>query len=140
MLVVAADHRQYFLWYLILLPFYLPYSSLLASPRLGLTAAGLWVGTQVCFPPLHASTSSRDLLLTLCAGLVASTSLRTRILGPKHVRARPIRVRVGLFCGQLLDFGYHGDGYWEQRSASEPDGKECGEGREERAGEVEYLL
>ncbi|KAK3178015.1 GPI mannosyltransferase 1 [Lepraria neglecta] len=37
---------QYFLWYTILLPFYLPYSSLLSSPRLGMTAAALWVGTQ----------------------------------------------------------------------------------------------
>lgn len=37
---------QYFLWYLILLPFYLPNSSLLSSPRLGLTAAALWVATQ----------------------------------------------------------------------------------------------
>lgn len=37
---------QYFLWYMILLPFYLPYSSLLSSPRLGLTAAVLWAATQ----------------------------------------------------------------------------------------------
>lgn len=32
---------------MILLPFYLPYSSLLSSPRLGLTAAALWLATQV---------------------------------------------------------------------------------------------
>jgi hypothetical protein len=38
---------KYFLWYTILLPFYLPYSSLLASPRLGLTAATLWILSQV---------------------------------------------------------------------------------------------
>ncbi|KAF6234743.1 hypothetical protein HO173_006963 [Letharia columbiana] len=37
---------QYFLWYMILLPFYLPHSSLLSSPRLGLTAAALWVTAQ----------------------------------------------------------------------------------------------
>ncbi|MCJ1456745.1 GPI mannosyltransferase 1 [Mycoblastus sanguinarius] len=37
---------QYFLWYTILLPFYLPYSSFLSSSRLGITAAVLWVGTQ----------------------------------------------------------------------------------------------
>ncbi|MCJ1301557.1 GPI mannosyltransferase 1 [Hypocenomyce scalaris] len=37
---------QYFLWYLIFLPFYLPSSSLLSKPRLGLTAAGAWIGTQ----------------------------------------------------------------------------------------------
>ncbi|KAL4869579.1 hypothetical protein BDV12DRAFT_76282 [Aspergillus spectabilis] len=37
---------QYFLWYLIFLPFYLPNSSLLQSPRLGITVAGLWVVGQ----------------------------------------------------------------------------------------------
>ncbi|OQV08996.1 hypothetical protein CLAIMM_13186 [Cladophialophora immunda] len=34
---------QYFLWYLIFLPLYLPNSSLLARPSLGLTALALWV-------------------------------------------------------------------------------------------------
>ncbi|KAI4221157.1 MAG: hypothetical protein LQ349_007912 [Xanthoria aureola] len=38
--------KQYFLWYLILLPFYLPHSSFLSSPRLGILALTLWVGTQ----------------------------------------------------------------------------------------------
>lgn len=37
---------QYFLWYLVLLPFYLPSSSLLASPRLGTAVAVAWVGSQ----------------------------------------------------------------------------------------------
>ncbi|KAJ5698067.1 GPI mannosyltransferase 1 [Penicillium macrosclerotiorum] len=34
---------QYFIWYLILLPFYLPSSSLIKKPTLGITAAILWV-------------------------------------------------------------------------------------------------
>ncbi|PLB51614.1 hypothetical protein P170DRAFT_376194 [Aspergillus steynii IBT 23096] len=34
---------QYFLWYLVFLPFYLPSSSLLQNPKLGLLAIGLWV-------------------------------------------------------------------------------------------------
>ncbi|KIX93848.1 uncharacterized protein Z520_10473 [Fonsecaea multimorphosa CBS 102226] len=34
---------QYFLWYLIFLPLYLPNSSLLARPSLGITALALWV-------------------------------------------------------------------------------------------------
>lgn len=38
---------QYFLWYTILLPFYLPYSSLLSCPRLGLLAGTLWILSQV---------------------------------------------------------------------------------------------
>ncbi|PQE15842.1 GPI mannosyltransferase 1 protein [Rutstroemia sp. NJR-2017a BBW] len=37
---------QYFLWYTILLPLYLPSSSLLQRPSLGLLAATLWVLTQ----------------------------------------------------------------------------------------------
>ncbi|KAF2837019.1 glycosyltransferase family 50 protein [Patellaria atrata CBS 101060] len=38
---------QYFLWYLVFLPFYLPSSSLLHQPKLGLTALGLWIFGQV---------------------------------------------------------------------------------------------
>ena len=38
---------QYFLWYLVLLPLYLPRSSLLARPRLGASVLALWVAMQV---------------------------------------------------------------------------------------------
>ncbi|KAL4786542.1 PIG-M-domain-containing protein [Aspergillus varians] len=37
---------QYFLWYLIFLPFHLPTSSLLRNPRLGASVAALWVVGQ----------------------------------------------------------------------------------------------
>ncbi|OJJ96218.1 glycosyltransferase family 50 protein [Aspergillus aculeatus ATCC 16872] len=37
---------QYFLWYLIFLPLYLPYSSFLRKPRLGVGALGAWVVAQ----------------------------------------------------------------------------------------------
>ncbi|KAL3427462.1 GPI mannosyltransferase (FHA domain-containing protein) [Phlyctema vagabunda] len=37
---------QYFLWYMVFLPFYLPNSSLLRNRALGLTAAALWIATQ----------------------------------------------------------------------------------------------
>ncbi|KAH8594629.1 GPI mannosyltransferase [Bisporella sp. PMI_857] len=37
---------QYFLWYMVFLPFYLPTSSLLARPYLGVSAGALWVATQ----------------------------------------------------------------------------------------------
>ncbi|KKK19394.1 hypothetical protein ARAM_004268 [Aspergillus rambellii] len=40
---------QYFLWYLIFLPFYLPDSSLLRNPRLGVLAAALWVVSQAAW-------------------------------------------------------------------------------------------
>ncbi|KAI9825823.1 MAG: GPI mannosyltransferase 1 [Thelocarpon impressellum] len=37
---------QYFLWYMVFLPFYLPNSSFLAHPSRGVLAAALWVSTQ----------------------------------------------------------------------------------------------
>ncbi|KAF2210773.1 glycosyltransferase family 50 protein [Cercospora zeae-maydis SCOH1-5] len=37
---------QYFLWYMVFLPFYLPSSSLLRKPRTGITALLLWVAGQ----------------------------------------------------------------------------------------------
>ncbi|KAI1395735.1 glycosyltransferase family 50 protein, partial [Hypoxylon fuscum] len=37
---------QYFLWYMVFLPLYLPSSSLLRSPILGLSALTLWIATQ----------------------------------------------------------------------------------------------
>lgn len=38
---------QYFLWYMVFLPFYLPNSSLLRNPKLGIFATALWVAAQV---------------------------------------------------------------------------------------------
>ncbi|KAF3895614.1 GPI mannosyltransferase 1 [Trichophyton interdigitale] len=37
---------QYFLWYLVFLPLYLPYSSLIKQPLFGITVAALWAGAQ----------------------------------------------------------------------------------------------
>jgi len=37
---------QYFLWYMVLLPLYLPRSTFLKNPKLGITAAVLWVAAQ----------------------------------------------------------------------------------------------
>ncbi|KAL8921694.1 MAG: hypothetical protein Q9208_005623 [Pyrenodesmia sp. 3 TL-2023] len=62
---------QYFLWYLILLPFYLPYSSFLARPRLGLTALILWTGAQALW--LHQAYRLEFLgLSTFVPGLFVS--------------------------------------------------------------------
>lgn len=38
--------EQYFLWYMVLLPLYLPRSSFLRDKRLGATALALWVAAQ----------------------------------------------------------------------------------------------
>ncbi|KAI0998286.1 GPI mannosyltransferase 1 [Podosphaera aphanis] len=40
---------QYFLWYLVFLPFYLPRSSLVTRKTLGLVAAILWLSTQLAW-------------------------------------------------------------------------------------------
>ncbi|KAK8043534.1 gpi mannosyltransferase [Apiospora rasikravindrae] len=40
---------QYFLWYMVFLPLYLPHSSLTRRPRLGLAALGLWVAAQAAW-------------------------------------------------------------------------------------------
>jgi Mannosyltransferase (PIG-M) len=40
---------QYFLWYMVFLPLYLPNSSMLRNPRLGITALALWVLTQAAW-------------------------------------------------------------------------------------------
>ncbi|KAI6900674.1 hypothetical protein KC318_g8337 [Hortaea werneckii] len=34
---------QYFLWYMVFLPFYLPYSSFMRRPELGVSALVLWI-------------------------------------------------------------------------------------------------
>lgn len=39
--------RQYFLWYMVFLPFYLPTSSLVRQPKLGFSALALWIIGQV---------------------------------------------------------------------------------------------
>ncbi|KAI9702290.1 MAG: GPI mannosyltransferase 1 [Bogoriella megaspora] len=38
---------QYFLWYMMFLPFYMPFSSMLQKPRIGITALVLWILGQV---------------------------------------------------------------------------------------------
>lgn len=46
---VLADFVQYFLWYMIFLPLYLPGSSMLRNPRLGVSALILWVVGQAAW-------------------------------------------------------------------------------------------
>nr|POE77702.1 gpi mannosyltransferase 1 [Quercus suber]POE77713.1 gpi mannosyltransferase 1 [Quercus suber] len=43
---LCLTRRQYFLWYMVFLPFYLPNSSLLRKPWLGGTALLLWIAGQ----------------------------------------------------------------------------------------------
>jgi len=45
----TADKTQYFLWYMVFLPFYLPNSSLLRKPRLGFAVLAFWVIGQAAW-------------------------------------------------------------------------------------------
>ena len=112
--LLTALPPQYFLWYTILLPFYLPYSSLLSSPRLGLTAAVLWIGTQVFISlPLPPTLLLQpNLLLTMVLGSLAPTSISTRIPRQKHVHTWPLRCRISILRSQLLDPGDYDWRYW----------------------------
>lgn len=47
----SADLQQYFLWYLVFLPLYLPFSTFTAKPKTGVSALAAWVITQVSSPP-----------------------------------------------------------------------------------------
>ncbi|KAI6882014.1 glycosyltransferase family 50 protein [Hortaea werneckii] len=40
---------QYFLWYMVFLPFYLPYSSFMSRPKLGVSALVLWILGQAAW-------------------------------------------------------------------------------------------
>ncbi|KAL8727354.1 MAG: hypothetical protein Q9166_006122 [cf. Caloplaca sp. 2 TL-2023] len=100
---------QYFLWYLILLPFYLPYSSFLSKPRLGLAALILWVGTQGLW--LHQAYRLEFLgLSTFAPGLFVSNLLF-------------FAVNVWILGVIIEDIGSRGGGGGKpSRSGSEPKG------------------
>ncbi|KAF3922543.1 hypothetical protein ABW21_db0204134 [Orbilia brochopaga] len=79
---------QYFMWYLVLLPFYLPHSSLMRQPVKGIAALVAWVATQAAWlglayqlefegkstfwPGLWAAASAFFLVNCLILGTVAS--------------------------------------------------------------------
>lgn len=44
-----TNNLQYFLWYMMFLPYYLPDSTLLRSPRVGITALVFWILGQVAW-------------------------------------------------------------------------------------------
>ncbi|CAK48470.1 uncharacterized protein An12g01880 [Aspergillus niger] len=58
---------QYFLWYLIFLPFYLPRSSMLKAPRFGGAVAAAWVVGQIC-SSMGLGLSTVEYSLRLCQG------------------------------------------------------------------------
>lgn len=94
----SAQPKQYFLWYLILLPFYLSYSSFLANPRLGITALVLWVVAQVRFCTNYFAGLS-PLTMYLCTqALWLHQAYRLEFLGLSTFVP-------GLFVSGLLFFG-----------------------------------
>lgn len=48
-LIEITNLSKYFLWYMVFLPLYLPSSSLLQKPKLGLSALLLWVVSQAAW-------------------------------------------------------------------------------------------
>ncbi|KAL2211300.1 family 50 glycosyltransferase [Sarocladium strictum] len=79
---------QYFLWYMVFLPLYLPHSSLLRNPKLGITALILWIlgqaawlqqgfmleflGHSTFFPGLWLSTLGFFLINCWILGIIIS--------------------------------------------------------------------
>lgn len=129
---------QYFLWYTILLPFYLPYSSLLSSPRLGLLAGTLWILSQVSPPPtllfslpsFFPNPRTSNPPKNINTGNLAPPSLPARIPRPQHLRAWTVGRRMFFLCRQRVDLGRRGGGCWEgwgkgweQSGAEEREGK-----------------
>lgn len=91
------------MWYIVLLPFYLPTSSLLRRPWLGLTALAAWIATQAAW--LHQGYELEFLgKSTFFPGLWASSlaffAVNVWLLGiiivdVKDRRAEKQEVRVG---------------------------------------------
>ena len=99
--------EQYFLWYLVLLPFYLPNSSLLSRPRLGITAAVLWVASQVGgFPDCPGR-------ITDCrTGALPPASVCIGVSWSEYLCARALAQQSFVLCRQRLDPGYCNRRYW----------------------------
>ncbi|TQS32096.1 hypothetical protein Golomagni_07599 [Golovinomyces magnicellulatus] len=92
---------QYFLWYMIFLPMYLPTSSLLKSPKLGVTALALWVlgqaawlqqafelefmGRSTFFPGLWVSSILFFLINCWILGIIIGDGTATVTPGKSHI-------------------------------------------------------
>ncbi|KAK4094446.1 glycosyltransferase family 50 [Purpureocillium lilacinum] len=91
---------QYFLWYMIFLPLYLPRSSLLRNPKLGVTALVLWVASQgawlqqgyeleflgksTFFPGLWLSSLGFFLVNCWILGIIISDGVAQRSISPSR--------------------------------------------------------
>lgn len=100
---------QYFLWYLVFLPLYLPGSSFIRRPGLGVAAAVLWVLAQVSpFTLIHfrVPCTSQDIRLTwrMCVtGPLAAASLQPRIPRPVDLYPGAVGVVASLFRSERVD-------------------------------------
>lgn len=121
------NNQQYFLWYLIFLPFYLPTSSLLQNPSLGAFVAALWVVGQVCsfvankhqlptYLPTYSSFTASFIfpieavvLMPQQLDPLAATGISFGVF--RNVKFRPglISSEPRVLCSECLDFrGYCG--------------------------------
>ena len=95
---------QYFLWYLIFLPLYLPTSSLVKRPKLCATIASVWVLAQVSSSLLQSASGSSSLSnLSLLTGPLAPTGIQSRIPRSINLLSRPILFVFILLRREHLD-------------------------------------
>jgi hypothetical protein len=96
---------QYFMWYIVLLPFYLPGSVLLRRPWLGGVALVLWVVSQVLLLPARGIWCLWLLIGPVFTGGVVTTRLRIGVSREVDVRSGLVGCVVGVFCGECLAVG-----------------------------------
>jgi len=82
--VTCLTGCQYFLWFMVFLPFYLPTSSMLARPVVGGVASALWILAQV------RNAVTFELLFLITAGIMASQRVSTRVPWTKYLRTRTL--------------------------------------------------
>ena len=81
----ADTMSQYFLWYMVFLPLYLPDSIMMRKPRVGATALVLWVIGQV-----RPAVSLLTGYMLIALGTVASARLQPRVSWTLDFRNRPL--------------------------------------------------
>lgn len=111
---------QYFLWYLVFLPVYLPASSLVGRPVVGLSALSFWVLAQVrplllfLFPFWNYIYLDRVqlLIMTWVTGPLAPTSLPPGVPRPVDLHAGAVGRVVAVLRRERVDPGDHRRRRW----------------------------
>jgi hypothetical protein len=90
------------------LPFYLPNSTLLQSPKTGITALVFWILGQVSEPALQLPSLPSMIAHSGTIDCMATTRLPARIPRQIHLRSGSLGLQRSLLCRQCGDTGdYH---------------------------------